>query len=216
MCIARLTDWEKSRVLIGPSYVSFARLCGNPARKDERLCEECCLRDIRGNSETQSRMLHGLLTSEPPKDSMIYGSGAFWKLVQEYEEPPEDWLEAAHKAHATGENLCRSLSLCPWLVQRPSPPSDKMVKAKAIEKEKVKVTPKGTILAAFPHIRTTYEESEKAPEKLETDTCTIKKEVYGDITVWISAAGHMFDCDTTGEPGEFMGMFIDGELRVVK
>jgi hypothetical protein len=74
-------------------------------------------------------------------------------------------------------------------------------------KKKVAVPPasdKGTILQAFPKIRTIYEESDKVPEKLPLDKCSIRKEVRGGREVWVSAVGHVFDCDSTGQPGEFI------------
>jgi hypothetical protein len=224
-CLARLTDWEKTRILVGPSHVSFARLCKNPVRNDESLCEECSMRGLQGCIYTQSRMIHGLLTQEPPKDSLIYGSKGFWKLVKEYgmpglaeaeaeEEAEDSWLAAAIAAQEEGERRCFARGLDPWLVQRPAHMSEEMVK-KVVPKVAAPGA-KGTILAVFPQIRTMYEESDKPPEKLETDTCKIHKEVFGDIPVWISESGHVFDCDTTGEPGEFMGMMVDGELVTSK
>ena len=214
-CLARLTDWEKTRIELGSGYVSISRPCKNPARKDESLCEECCLRVSKGCCETQSRMLHGLLTEEPPKCSLIYGSASYWAATASGSSLHSDWLEAAVNGQKECEAHCSKAGQVPWLVQRPAAINGEMPKAKPKGKVIVPIQ-KGTILSVFPPIRTVYEESEKAPEKVETDTCTIRKEELGDIFIWISEKGHVFDCDTTGEPGEFMGMMVNGELVVSK
>jgi hypothetical protein len=164
---------------------------------------------LKGCPDTQSRMLHGLLTEEPPKDSLVYGSRAYWELVKS-DIPDKGWLIEACKAQEQAEERCGRQGLVPWMVQRPDGMSEEM------KKKVVVPVQKGSLLEKFPKIRTMYEESEKAPEKVEIDACSIRKEVYDDISVWISAEGHVFDCDTTGEPGEFMGMMIDGDLVVSK
>jgi len=224
-CLARLTDWEKTRIELGPGYVSISRTCKNPARKDESLCEECCLRVSKGCCEAQSRMMHGLLTEEPPASSLVYGSASYWTasasapLGAGASSLHSDWLEAAVNGQKECEAHCSKAGQVPWLVQRPAAINGEMPKAKAKAKAKNKVIvpiQKGTILSVFPPIRTVYEESEKAPEKVETDSCTIRKEELGDTFIWLSEKGHVFDCDTTGEPGEFMGMIVNGELVASK
>ena len=221
-CFARLTEWEKSKVELGPWYVSMPRLCRNPARKDESLCEQCSLRVSKGDLNTQTRMIHGLLTEPPPPSSYVYGSTKFWEMVVKGGcGPCEEWLEAAERVQAEAEEFCSAAGRLPWKVQRPADILEEMVKSSGAKTKVVAAaapaqtappTKRGTLLEKFAPIRKIYEESDKPPEKLETDTCAIKKEVYGDIEVWVSAEGHMFDCDTTGEPGEFLGMIVDGEL----
>jgi len=201
-CQARVTDWENTRIKLGSSWVSFGRLCEGKARKDENLCEKCSYRVSKGCPFTQSRMIHGLLTEEPPKDSLIYGSKAYWKLAEEEGcEPDSEWLEAAKEAQARAERACVSKA---WSVQRPASMSKEMGRKKKVVDPPASASDKGTILQTFPKIRTIYEESDKAPEKLPLDKCSIKKEERDGRAVWVSAAGHVFDCDSTGQPGEFI------------
>jgi hypothetical protein len=146
-------------------------------------------------------MIHGLLAEEPPKDSLVYGSKGYWKLAEEEGcEPDSEWLVAAKEAQMRGEEACVSKA---WVVQRPASMSEEMGM-----KKKVVVEPapsaKGTILQTFPRVRKVYDESEKAPETFHADTCSIRKEERDGRAVWVSAAGHVFDCDSTGEPGEFI------------
>jgi len=201
-CLARLTNWEHSRIELGDSYVTVAKLCKNTAQDDSRLCEQCS-----GRGGDQSRMLHGLLTEAPPRDSLVYGGSAYWGLAEKYGEPCEEWLAFARSAQKEVEEYCVSAGLDPWLVQRPLGIPVEMGK-KVVSKPVVK----GSLLEKFPVIRKMYEESDKPPEKLPTDTSKITKEAFGNIQVWISSEGHVFEIDTTGEPGEFMGMMVDGEL----
>jgi hypothetical protein len=106
--------------------------------------------------------------------------------------------EAAKEAQMRGEEACVSKA---WVVQRPASISEEMGR-----KKKVVAPPsdKGTILQSFPRVRKVYDESEKAPETLHADKCSIWKEERDGRAVWVSAAGHVFDCDSTGEPGEFI------------
>ena len=40
----------------------------------------------------------------------------------------------------------------------------------------------------------------------------IRKETYGESSVWIAENGMVFDCDTTGEPAELIGRHVDGDF----
>jgi hypothetical protein len=204
-CQARLTDWENTRIKLGSSWVSFARLCEGKARKNENLCEACIYRVSKGCPFTQSRMIHGLLAEEPPKDSLVYGSKGYWKLAEEEGcEPDSEWLEAAKEAQMRGEEACVSKA---WTVQRPASISEEMGRKKKVVAPAPAPAPapaKGTILQSFPRVRKIYDESEKAPETFHADKCKIWKEERDGRAVWVSAAGHVFDCDSTGEPGEFI------------
>ena len=80
-------------------------------------------------------------------------------------------------------------------------------------KNKVPKTVKGTLYEKFAPIKVIYEESEKNPEKLITDSSIIKKEKICGVEVWVAENNMVFDCDTTGEPGEFLGRLVDGEFR---
>jgi hypothetical protein len=108
-----------------------------------------------------------------------------------------------------------------WKVQRPNARVIQMrksmasakranAKVKIIAKEKEKA--KGTVLASFSPIKVIYEESSADPVKLATDTMKIRKETYGEMEVWITENGLVFDCDTTGEPAELIARYIDGEF----
>jgi hypothetical protein len=70
----------------------------------------------------------------------------------------------------------------------------------------------GTVLATFSPIKIIYEEDIADPVKMQTDTMTIRKDKFGDIDVWITANGLVFDCDTAGEPSELIGRYADGEF----
>ena len=92
----------------------------------------------------------------------------------------------------------------------------KKATAKAKEAANVRLSKvsekKGTLLEKFAPIKVIYEESEKTPEKLPTDTCKIWREVVGDMNVWITENGLVFDEDTTGNPGELIGRRVEGEF----
>jgi hypothetical protein len=202
-CQARLVDWENTRIRLGASWVCFARLCDGKARKNENLCEACIYRVSKGCPFTQSRMIHGLLAEEPPKDSLVYGSKGYWKLAEEEGcEPDSEWLAAAKEAQMRAEEACVSKA---WVVQRPASISEEMGRKKKVEASaSAPASGKGTILQSFPRVRKVYDESEKAPETFHADTCSIRKEERDGRAVWVSAAGHVFDCDSTGEPGDFI------------
>jgi hypothetical protein len=70
---------------------------------------------------------------------------------------------------------------------------------KGKDKDKAK---KGTLLESFPLIRVIYQESEKIPEKLATDSCPRWKDVKEGADVWVSESGYIFACDSTGGVGE--------------
>jgi hypothetical protein len=115
-------------------------------------------------------------------------------------EPHAEWLAEAKEAQARGEGACISKA---WVVQRPASMKEEMGRKKKVVEASAS-SAKGTILQSFPKIQTIYQESEKAPEKLPLDKCSIKKEERDGRSVWVSAAGHVFDCDSTGQPGEFI------------
>lgn len=200
-CQARLVDWENTRIRLGASWVCFARLCEGKARKNENLCDACIYRVSKGCPFTQSRMIHGLLAEEPPKDSLVYGSKGYWKLAEEEGcEPDSEWLVAAKEAQMRGEEACVSKA---WVVQRPASMSEEMGRKKKVV-EPPCASSKGTIIQSFPRVRKFYDESEKDPETFHADKCGIWKEERDGRAVWVSAAGHVFDCDSTGKPGEFI------------
>ena len=219
-CLARLTNWEKTNSPIGTSNkrASIVRLCKNIPQKGN-LCEECLKRPTDG--KYQSRMMHGLLTERIPDHSHIYGSMWYWERVFKHGDPSSEWLIKAEKAQKEGENVKGG-----FVVQRPSVKEMEMRKTKkasvvpaatatattATATTATATATKGTLFEKFAPIKVLYQESDKDPEMMSTDTCTIKKVVVRGVECWV-ADMLVFDCDTTGEPGEYIGMMIDGEFR---
>jgi hypothetical protein len=195
----------------------MVRVCKGKPEDGEILCEECKRRPMGG--KYQSRMFHGLLTEPPCADSGVYGSDQYWlrldRLGERAAVPPE-WLESAEAAQAAAEQWCAETGRDPWKVQRPS--SKELEDMKRAKKVSAAVAPAstqsgstgkkpvaGTLLASFVPIKVQYEESEKAPVKLPTDTMKIWKVELDAGPVWQTESGLVFDCDTTGEPGELLG-----------
>jgi hypothetical protein len=225
-CLARLTNWEKSYGQLGPcARASMVRICKKKPVDGEVLCEECKRRPEGGKYQT--RMFHGLLTDPPCADSAVYGSDYYWmrleKLGPRAAVPPE-WLEAAEAAQAEAEEWCRGAGHEPWKVQRPADKDlEEMKRAKKTAKAAAPnagpagpaAQVKGTLLKAFAPIKVLYEESDKAPEKLPVDSMPIKRVELDAGPVWQTENGLVFDCDTTGEPGELLGRMVDGVLEEV-
>lgn len=215
-CLARLTSWETTNSPIGDSNkrTSSVKLCKNTPEKGQVLCQDCLMRPEGGKYQT--RMIHGTLMEPPPPDSHIYGSAWYWQRVAKHGDPSSEWLEAAQKAQAAAEELCKRNGYSAWQVQRPSAWGLEEMKKKTVAKAKEPLSQvqekKGTLLETFAPIKVVYEESEKAPEKLPTDTCKIWRDTFGEITVWISENGLVFDEDTTGQPGELIGHCVKGEF----
>jgi hypothetical protein len=59
--------------------------------------------------------------------------------------------------------------------------------------------------------RLVYKESIDAPVMMQTDSYTLRKEVYGDMEVFISQNGMVFESDD-GEPGELIARYVKGEF----
>jgi hypothetical protein len=219
-CLARLTSWEKTNSPIGDSNkrASILKLCKNTPEKGSSLCQECSGRPESGKYQT--RMIHGLLTEPPCDDSHMYGSTWYWERVAKHGDPLDTvWLAGAKEAQAAGEEICLRLGLRPWMVQSPSNRSLEEMRQKKKEKDVAAaaarltvVEKKGTLLEKFAPIKVIYEESAEPPEKLETDSCKIWKDSLGEIEVWITEFGLVFDTDTTGGIGELMGYMKEGEL----
>jgi hypothetical protein len=219
LCLARLTSWEKTNSPIGDSNkrASYIKLCKNTPEKGQVLCQDCLLRPEGGKYQT--RMIHGTLMEPPCADSHIYGSQWYWERVAKHGDPQDtEWLQAAQEAQAAGEERCKKAGYSPWQVQRPNAwrleEMKKKAAAKAKEAAEVRLSQvkekKGTLLEKFAPIKVVYEESDKAPEKLPTDTCKIWRDTVGEMNVWITENGLVFDEDTTGHPGELIGRCVKG------
>lgn len=209
-CLARLTSWERTNCAIGDSNrrASIVRLCKNIPEKDKVLCQECLERPVE--SKYQTRMMHGLLSEPPSEGSHVYGSSWYWQQVAMYGETVQaEWISRALKAQKDAEEFC---GLGGWKVQRPSAKEflemqkrkKKDNKEAAANRVAVVEAKKGTLLQSFPVIRVMYQESEKVPEKLPTDSCAIWKDVKEGDDVWVSEAGHVFACNTVGGIGELL------------
>jgi len=226
-CLARLTSWERTNCAIGASNkrASIVKICRNIPEKGYSICQNCSERPNDGKYQT--RMLHGRLTEEPCEASHIYGSSWYWQQVAMYGETEDkDWIAEALKAQKEAEEFCGSIDPAgvtkAWKVQRPGQKElvemqkrkkkenkevaaarVAAVKEKDSEKDKAK---KGTLLESFPLIRVMFQESEKTPQKLPTDSCPIWKDVKEGVDVWVSESGYIFACDSTGGVGEFLGL----------
>lgn len=213
-CLARLTSWETTNSPIGDSNkrASIVKLCKNTPQKGQLLCDECLQRPECGKYQT--RMIHGTLMEPPCNDSHLYGSQWYWERVAKHGDPNNtDWIERANAAQVKAEEVCKKEGYKPWKVQRPSAWSLEEMKKKAtIKAKEVAQVRKGTLLEKFAPIKVIYEESEKAPEKIPTDICKIWKDTINEKNVWISEHDLVFDEDTTGQPGEFIGHLVKGVI----
>ena len=71
----------------------------------------------------------------------------------------------------------------------------------------------GTLLNIFYKVDKKYEEAAADPVMLETDAYRIRKQKVGDIEVWISENGMVFDCEEgTGKIGEWIGRYVNDEF----
>ena len=71
----------------------------------------------------------------------------------------------------------------------------------------------GTLLNIFYKVDKKYEEAAADPVMLETDSYRILKQKIGDIEVWISENGMVFDCeDGSGKIGEWIGRYVNEEF----
>ena len=222
-CLARLTKWSKTTSRLAPCMTaSRVVLCKNvPKDPESKLCEACLARPLDGRF--QDRILHGLLTDPIPEISRIYGGPWYWDQIAKHfpDGEPDDkqWLSLALESQRLAEEFCGPDA---WKVQRPNARVLQMRKCVASAKRanaKVKITAVkekekvvGTVLATFSPIKIIYEERVEEPVKMTTDSMKIRKETFGEIDVWITENGLVFDCDTTGEPAELIAHYIDGEF----
>ena len=70
----------------------------------------------------------------------------------------------------------------------------------------------GTLLNIFYKVEKKYEEAAPDPVMMETDAYRIRKQKVGDIEVWISENGMVFDCEDGGKIGEWIGRYVDDEF----
>jgi len=230
-CLARLTNWDKTAERLAPCMTaSRVILCKNTPEGDSLICEYCKARPVDGKYQT--RMIHGLLTEPIPEASRLYGGPWYWMQVDKHGEPGnKEWLAAAMASQAAAEQAVDAAGAKPWKVQRPSVKEMEMRRRKA-EGAKAKACAgraaaeeaksvvagaqakkAGTLLNIFYKVEKKYEEAATDPVMLETDSYHIRKQKIGDIEVWISENGMVFDCeDGTGKIGEWIGRYVNEEF----
>jgi hypothetical protein len=207
-CLARLTQWEKTKGNHGESSTTscHVRIC-KTVPISGNLCEGCKRRTSAG--KTQSSMIHGLLTEEIPDYSHIFGSRWYWEKVRKNGSPPADWVAAAEEAQAAAEAWCAGV--VGWRVQRPSDSDiEEMVRKKsaAVQKKKAEGrtagaredTVKGTLLASFPVIDKQFAETAEEPLAARAFEASMWKEVRDGIEVWVFENGAVFSVGATGRP----------------
>lgn len=212
-CLARLTNWDKTSCRLAPCMTaSRVMVCKNVPMNASPLCQKCMERPLDG--KYQSRMMHGLLTEPIPEGSKLYGGPWYWLQVDKHGDPKEkEWLSSAIESQRVAEEWCGAGA---WKVQRMSAKDVQMAsEEKARRRGKAKANANAN---AKKHLQThtiatrlVYKESIDAPVMMQTDSYTLRKEVYGDMEVFISQNGMVFESDD-GEPGELIARYVKGEF----
>ena len=228
-CLARLTSWSKtSERLAKCMTASRVIICKNTPEGDSLICEYCKARPVDGKYQT--RMIHGLLTEPISEASRLYGSPWYWMQVDKHGEPTnKKWLAAAIASQAAAEEMVRAMGGKPWKVQRMGVKEMEMRKRKA-DGAKAKaaaaaaaasaaaaaapavVKKAGTLLNIFYKVDKKYEEAAADPVMMETDSYRIRKQKIGEMEVWISENGMVFDCGDGGKIGEWIGRYANEEF----
>lgn len=235
-CLARLTSWGKtSERLAKCMTASRVILCKNTPEGDSLICEYCKARPVDGKYQT--RMIHGLLTEPIPDISRIYGGPWYWMQVEKNGEPTnKEWLAAAMASQAAAEEAVMAAGAKPWKVQRLGVKEMEMRKRKAegakakasaakaaaeeaktvvggAEGKPAQAKKAGTLLNIFYKVDKKYEEAAPDPVMMETDAYRIRKQKIGEIEVWISENGMVFNCEEgTGKIGEWIGRYVNDEF----
>lgn len=222
-CLARLTNWDKTSCRLAPCMTaSRVMVCKNVPldSSPSPLCQKCMERPLDG--KYQSRMMHGLLTEPIPEGSKLYGGPWYWLQVDKHGDPKDSqWVASAIESQRLAEEWCGAGA---WKVQRMSAKDVQMASeakkakrtananANANAKAKAKANPSPTKekLHAI-STKLVFKESIDPPVMMQTDSYTLRKEVYGDMEVFISQNGMVFESDD-GEPGELIAKYIDGEF----
>ena len=234
-CLARLTNWEKTAERLAKCMTaSRVILCKNTPEGDSLICEYCKARPVDGKYQT--RMIHGLLTEPIPEGSRLYGGPWYWMQVDKHGEPTnKEWLAAAMASQAAAEEAVTAAGAKPWKVQRLGVKEMEMRKRKAegakakasaakaaaeeakavaarAEAKPAQAKKAGTLLNIFYKVDKKYEEAAPDPVMMETDAYRIRKQKIGEIEVWISENGMVFNCEEgTGKIGEWIGRYVNDE-----
>lgn len=200
-CHARLTRWD-SRCTIGTGKKMALKVyvCNSPA--DGELCVGCARRTtLPGKHEPR---LHGLLTEPIPDNSHIYGGAWYWRQVEKYGEPPEEWVASAKAQQAAAEQWVEG----GWSVAACADPvkPEERIEAKMPPKKKGSAPTQAVkVLSALLALPPLYKVSDKPVLKVHTDYWTIVKGEHNGIPVWILPNGKRFDMDEKGEPRNLIG-----------
>lgn len=194
-CLARLTDFWNTRTRIGnsKSFASIPYLCPNEAVKGEDLCESCSARPTESrykDGKYHGRNIHGLVTEDIPEDSHIYGSKWYEEMVEKFGHPDDIWLEQAVEADELVKDFARKILVMKGRSKNKLP---------EVVPEAAKITNK------FQPITQVYQESEKQPEKLPTDSMKAKKEEIKGELCWVTEMGHVFGIEKDGGLGIYKG-----------
>ena len=212
-CLARLTNWDKTSCRLAPCMTaSRVMVCKNVPMNASPLCQKCMERPLDG--KYQSRMMHGLLTEPIPEGSKLYGGPWYWLQVDKHGDPKEkEWLSSAIESQKVAEEWCGAGA---WKVQRMSAKdvqmaSEEKARRRGKAKAKANANAKKHLQTHTIATRLVYKESIDAPVMMQTDSYTLRKEVYGDMEVFISQNGMVFESDD-GEPGELIARYVKGEF----
>jgi hypothetical protein len=194
-CLARLTDFFKTRVRIGASksFASIAYVCQNDALQGEDLCESCLNRTTESrykDGKYHGRNVHGLVTDAIPEDSHIYGSVWYEDMVEKFGHPDDIWLEQAIEADELVKDFANKILVMKGRSKNKLP---------EVVPESAKITNK------FQPITQLYQESDKQPEKLPTDSMKATKEKINGEMCWVTEMGHIFGIEKDGSLGVYKG-----------
>jgi hypothetical protein len=148
--------------------------------------------------------------------------------VDKHGEPTnKEWLAAAMASQAAAEEAVTAAGAKPWKVQRLGVKEMEMrkrkaegakakasaAKAAAEEAKPAQAKKAGTLLNIFYKVDKKYEEAAPDPVMMETDAYRIRKQKIGEIEVWISENGMVFNCEEgTGKIGEWIGRYVNDEF----
>lgn len=214
-CLARLTDFWSTRTRIGASksFASIAYVCPNEALKGEDLCESCFARPEESrykDGKYHGRNVHGLVTDVIPEDSHLYGSVWYEDMVEKFGHPDDIWLEHAIEADELVKDFANKILVMKGSVFNSklydNPPTAKgQVGGKTKSKLPEVVPESAKITNKFQPITQLYQESDKQPEKLQTDSMKAKKEEINGELCWVTEMGHIFGIEKDGSLGGFKG-----------
>jgi hypothetical protein len=180
---------EASRLYGGPWYWMQVDKHGEPANKE---------------------WLAAAIASQEAAEEVVVAAGAEpWKVqrmgVKEMEMRKRKAEGAKAKAFAARAGAVAASGSGPGAGAAASVPGA----AKAVPAVAKKA---GTLLNIFYKVDKKYQEAAADPVMMETDSYRIRKQKVGDIEVWISENGMVFDCEDGGKIGEWIGRYVNDEF----